>query len=59
MIKDITYCSNMNCKRNCERRMNNKDFRNERFSISNFDCNVKDFDENKCEYYLKEENVHN
>lgn len=56
MIKDITYCTNINCKRDCERRMDNKNFRDKIFSFSNFNCNIEDFNEDECEYYMKENN---
>ena len=34
--RDITYCANPNCDRDCERNLRNHDFRNEVISISMF-----------------------
>ena len=34
--RDITYCANTNCNRDCERNLKNHVFRNELISISMF-----------------------
>ena len=34
--RDITYCANSNCNRDCERNLKNHDFRDAIISISNF-----------------------
>ena len=34
--RDITYCANSNCNRDCERNLKRHDFRNEIISVSKF-----------------------
>lgn len=55
--KDITYCSNTKCKRDCERNISHHNFNNEYLSISDFST-IEDFTEDSCEYYMvKEDDV--
>lgn len=49
--KDITYCTNKNCTRNCERNINNHDFSKHIITISNFH-EAENFKEENCRYYL-------
>lgn len=49
--RDITYCDNKNCRRNCERRLDNKNFQGV-ISISRFEDLTDDVD--KCENYMEE-----
>ena len=37
--RDITYCANPNCNRDCERNLKNHDFRDAIISISKFGPN--------------------
>lgn len=55
--RDITYCSNENCKKQCDRNIKYHNFSpHSVYSISNFHEAI-DFDEEHCEYFILNENI--
>ena len=49
--RDISYCSNVDCSRDCERNISKHNFKGCVFSISNFQ-DAKDFVEATCTTYI-------
>jgi hypothetical protein len=51
--KDITYCSNENCSRKCERNIVIHDFKDKFYSIADLH-NENNLDGKNCEYYIED-----
>lgn len=49
--RDITYCTNTKCTRNCERNLARHIFRNAIYSISNFGPDKS----GECKFYMRED----
>lgn len=53
--RDITYCANPNCERDCERNLKNHDFRNAIISMSKFGPDKSGV----CPCYIKKRRINN